>query len=428
MRFSFLIIIFLFSSPNLQSQNGWYQQYILNGYFFSGMQFINIDTAYVSGFNNNSSIILKTNNSGNNWNIISTINSSRIRSIYFKNEATGWACGEESTLGEAAIYKSTNSGVNWILQMHEGFWELNDIIFNNDSTGWAIGWFDQVYRTTNSGNNWVIRPGLGSEVNDIHFLNSQYGWIAGGGESGSIVRTTNGGNNWIVDIHQWTGYNSVHFINQNSGWAAGYYNDPQWGVVSRTTNGGVNWNIQTINYLEEVLSVNFVDSLNGWIIAVVTSGQTGIFRSFTGGISWQPQTGNIPFVTKLYFRNSFTGWAVGNVILKTTTGGITPILTLGTLIPEQFSLHQNYPNPFNPSTKIKFEIPLSRGVSEGRGVLTKLFIYDILGREIRTLVNENLKPGVYEVDFNAADLPSGVYFYKLSAGQFVDVKKMIIMK
>jgi hypothetical protein len=61
-------------------------------------------------------------------------------------------------------------------------------------------------------------------------------------------------------------------------------------------------------------------------------------------------------------------------------------------------------------------------------VLTKLNIYDIIGREVRTLVKENIKPGVYEVDFNATDLPSGVYFYKLTSGQFVDTKKMIILK
>lgn len=105
--------------------------------------------------------------------------------------------------------------------------------------------------------------------------------------------------------------------------------------------------------------------------------------------------------------------------------------------PKNFSLHQNYPNPFNPSTKIKFQIPLLRGVSgeagqlvtPGReGVFTSLKIFDILGREVRTLVNENLKPGIYEADFNAADLPSGIYFYTLNAGEFVDTKKMILIK
>ncbi len=102
--------------------------------------------------------------------------------------------------------------------------------------------------------------------------------------------------------------------------------------------------------------------------------------------------------------------------------GIQPI---SSVIPQHFSLHQNYPNPFNPSTKIKFEIPLN--VETTRRVVY-LNVFDILGREVRAVVNENLKPGIYEVDFNASELPSGVYFYKLTAGDFVDTKKMIILK
>jgi hypothetical protein len=94
-------------------------------------------------------------------------------------------------------------------------------------------------------------------------------------------------------------------------------------------------------------------------------------------------------------------------------------------------LFQNYPNPFNPVTKIKYQIPLSRGVSAGRGVFTKLIIYDILGREIATLVNEQLKPGTYEVEWSAtgggSNYPSGVYFYKLITNDFSETKKMVLI-
>ena len=96
-------------------------------------------------------------------------------------------------------------------------------------------------------------------------------------------------------------------------------------------------------------------------------------------------------------------------------------------IPQTFSLEQNYPNPFNPSTKIKYTIPnvtLSR--VEGSRVILK--IYDLLGNEIVTLVNENKPAGNYEVNFNAASLPSGAYFYKIQAGSFTKTKKMILMK
>ena len=88
--------------------------------------------------------------------------------------------------------------------------------------------------------------------------------------------------------------------------------------------------------------------------------------------------------------------------------------------PSSFSLHQNYPNPFNPSTNISFSVSELRNVS--------LKIYDILGKEVSTLVNENLAPGSYSVTFNASSLPSGMYFYKLQAGDFTSVKKMTLIK
>jgi agmatine deiminase len=95
--------------------------------------------------------------------------------------------------------------------------------------------------------------------------------------------------------------------------------------------------------------------------------------------------------------------------------------------PEEFYLSQNYPNPFNPTTKIKFSIsqsPLSFG--EGQGV--RLVVYDVLGNEVATLVNEEKPAGSYEIEFNASGLSSGVYFYKLIAGNFIQMKKMILIR
>jgi hypothetical protein len=99
-------------------------------------------------------------------------------------------------------------------------------------------------------------------------------------------------------------------------------------------------------------------------------------------------------------------------------------LTIGiqqlSTIAEEFSLRQNYPNPFNPTTKINFSIPKSDYVS--------LRVYDILGREVKVLVNENLSTGEYEVDFDAKGLSSGMYYYSLRAGDYVSVKKMVLVK
>jgi len=90
------------------------------------------------------------------------------------------------------------------------------------------------------------------------------------------------------------------------------------------------------------------------------------------------------------------------------------------VVPTEFVLYQNYPNPFNPTTKIRYQLP-----RESKVILK---IYDILGAEVITLLNARKEPGVYEVDFNAANLPSGIYFYKLTAGSFTDSKKMILLK
>jgi hypothetical protein len=92
-----------------------------------------------------------------------------------------------------------------------------------------------------------------------------------------------------------------------------------------------------------------------------------------------------------------------------------------------FYLEQNYPNPFNPSTKIKYQIPASQNPSKG-GTFVTLKVYDILGNEIATLVNEEKTAGSYEVDFNASGLASGIYLYKLISPNFSETKKMIFLR
>ena len=91
-----------------------------------------------------------------------------------------------------------------------------------------------------------------------------------------------------------------------------------------------------------------------------------------------------------------------------------------TQIPTNITLYQNYPNPFNPSTRIKFSIIHSDHVA--------MKIFDILGKEIETLLEEELSPGIYEINWDASTLPAGVYFYRLQVGSFVQTKKTIILK
>jgi hypothetical protein len=113
------------------------------------------------------------------------------------------------------------------------------------------------------------------------------------------------------------------------------------------------------------------------------------------------------------------------------SGYVIGINKISSEVPSKFRLEQNYPNPFNPKTKIKFDIPtenkfpLSKGGLKG---VVSLKIYDITGREIQTLVNEKLNPGTYEVSFDGSNFASGVYFYQLRSGDFVNTKKLILLK
>jgi hypothetical protein len=134
---------------------------------------------------------------------------------------------------------------------------------------------------------------------------------------------------------------------------------------------------------------------------------------------------------------TFWGWAelqeqysenlVGCIIngqLHGDTSMIVGIRPESSETPGSFSLYQNYPNPFNPSTKIKFDIPV--GNDRDRSVM--LNIYNSLGQEVAVLVNEQLRPGTYEAEWNAADYASGIYYYKLTAGEFSETKKMVLIK
>ena len=138
--------------------------------------------------------------------------------------------------------------------------------------------------------------------------------------------------------------------------------------------------------------------------------------------------------------NKWIGTDGGLAVYK--EGGVVSVeekIDASNTIPTNYVLHQNYPNPFNPSTTIKYQLPSnlanrqagvkSETMPTGRQAANvKLMVFDILGREVVTLVNEKQNPGYYEVEWNAKAIPSGVYFYQLKTGSYVETKKMLMMK
>lgn len=125
----------------------------------------------------------------------------------------------------------------------------------------------------------------------------------------------------------------------------------------------------------------------------------------------------------LLFANGETNPAydlILNEMLNYASNYLISIRHVSSNIPSNFELYQNYPNPFNPVTRIRYDLP--------KTAFVKLAVYDVLGREIVVLVNEQLKPGIYEYEWDASNISSGVYFYKITASEFISVKKMILLK
>jgi len=157
---------------------------------------------------------------------------------------------------------------------------------------------------------------------------------------------------------------------------------------------------------------------------VFVAGTGGMmYKSSDGGDTWHEQvTGTTKKINAIYFRDEKHGFAVGDsgLILYTSGGGLTAMGDRKKLLPSEFSLQPNYPNPFNPSTIISYQLPVNSHVV--------LKVYDVLGREVRTLVDEVQKVGRYEIKFDGNDLASGVYFCRMVAGNYLSTRKLLLLK
>ena len=192
------------------------------------------------------------------------------------------------------------------------------------------------------------------------------------------------------------------------------------GTILRTTDGGTTWNSQTSGTTVRLEGVSFTDSNNGTAV-----GDNGtILRTTDGGTTWNSQiSGTTNNLNSVSFIDSDNGTAVGydGTILRTTNGGVSFVEEEEIEeIPNEYALSQNYPNPFNPGTKIKYSIPQSSTVV--------IKVLDIIGNEIEILIADVKQTGTYELTWYVENLPSGIYFYQLQAGNFVETKKMVLMK
>lgn len=385
------------------------QPFVTEGYI-TGIEFVSATTGYaVAGFGPGD--ILKTTNAGETWVSQTTTYTLPIYGISFPSAETGYLAGS------LTVYKTTNGGTNWASVYTSTTNEIfTDVFFVDENTGYVVGTYGKLLKTTNGGTNWVATtisiPGTG--LNSVYFTDTNTGYAVG--ENGSAVKTTNGGATWSllpVPSPSFTGLGNVFFSDGNTGYIS------SGSGIYKTTDAGGTWN--QLN--TPVGGFNNVQFRGNFGYAIGSSGQ--IIKSIDAGTSWIVQ----PTVTTnglqaLYFNSDdfvYAGGLLGTMI-KTIPTELIPTSVSGNKndIPQDFLLDQNYPNPFNPSTSIAFRI-----VDYG---MVSLKVFDVLGREVATLVSEERLPGNYTVRWNASDLASGVYLARLESVGKVQFRRMLLLK
>ena len=405
------LIISLFIFFSVLKTADCYAQWIMqynSGLAVFDVRFLNRDTGWACGDNQ----ILKTTNGGDNWILQSVPTTGYFRQVHPVNDSVVYVCGWY------VILKTTDGGNNWnIVRVgQEQAPQLDGLWFINEETGWFCG--DRVVmRTTNGGNTFIDSTRLSNSTYDIHFKNDSTGVIAG---YSKMFRTTNSGTNWYSVILPSSlatpFYDRVTFIG-DTGWTASWGN-----IVFRTTNYGVSWDSITRiadEHTHSTRCIEFSSSLTGY-----AGGRNGkIFKTTNGGYSWTQQQQNLGLASliSIYSTNDSLIWAVGGAIYHTNNGGLTIIKKTDLSINNEFMLYQNYPNPFNSETNIEYLLLKS-------GFVT-IKIYDLLGKEIKSLINERQSKGIYKLRFNGENISSGIYIYELRInGISINAKRMIMIK
>jgi photosystem II stability/assembly factor-like uncharacterized protein len=388
--------------------------------------------------------------------------------ISFPDSLNGWAAGDSGV-----IIHTSDGGLSWVRQNSGVNVLMNDIQFINPRLGWGIAndytttSFSIILYTTNGGITWNNSFFEDSTVSllAIYFLDSLNGWTSGFG--GVFFQTTDGGQNWIPKPRDTANFSGLPvrgftFRSPQYGFAGGGTFDIA-GVVWKTTNSGMFWTTQPVGP-EPIFDFYLIDSLDvigcggdyeygaslirstnaggAWTyltLALFGVGQAIAFRylgevwlplgfsqrwavSFDSLETWQEVPG--PDSSSIYdalFVDTEHGWGCGSfgVIVKYNPNPIG-IENNQTQLPARNTLYQNYPNPFNPSTSIKYYL--------AKPSVVRIKIYDVLGREVKTILESTQKAGEHSLRFSGDEFSTGVYFYKLETEGFSESRKMVIVR
>lgn len=402
-------------------------------------------------------LVYRTSDGGRSWNMI---NVHTIQSIDFSDRMTGWITGQADVRAGGSyqmVFKTSNGGIDWTAVyswpgLDSSIFLGRDVSFPSNKDGWiAAG--SGLLHTTDGGMSWMnfkhtFNVASNYSVERVEFMDQKIGFALLIGseikirDRTAMYRTTDAGITWeqifskllFIDSKGiTTGFRLVDFIirKPNSIWlqceslSRALTNLPD--TLFRSTDSGVSWDAfpSSVGFRAPRQPMFFFDELNGW-----TYSGTIAYTTKDGGKTWTQHSSYTNFFgifAKTFFINQKVGWGAGQngEILHTTTGGLNSISAF--ISAPSFSLSQNYPNPTSSMTTIPFEITSALSSRElNRSI--KLVIYDLLGREVATLLRDQLDVGKNQISFDASRLQAGVYYYRLMVGEQAVTRKMVVVR
>ncbi len=432
MKFYLLIIFVLVISifcqkTEISAQNYWISQTSPVQKKLTKCQFLDSLYGWVIG---DSGTVIRTTNGGINWSAQPTgVISSELRDISFISRNSGWIISVDSSY-KTFILRTTNSGASWSkIYYPDTTIILNTIFFSDASTGYVSGFNGRIFKTTNNCASWsecyidttgclYLFP-----KNDIKFINSQTGYACGGVQDlqGIFLKTTNAGAVWFSSCISAEPMNEIKLLsNTRIALIGGDFDVGS--IYGLSENSGSSWYYAQTTCYGNATSFAFRTPAEVWAVQSFSGLFSVNLDSMKPGTRWQciNTPGNIA-LNAIEFLSPTVGYTFGNhgSIFKYNPE-VIGLQNNNNSIPGNYQLYQNYPNPFNPQTNIEYYLP------DASNVVIK--IYDVSGREVK-LFNEGLKvQGKYSFSFNAALLPSGVYYYELNTEFGKLSKKMVLLK
>ncbi len=425
------LLIFLMAYGSALSQQYWIQQPCPTTKSLTRLTFTDTLNGWAVG---DSGAIVHTSNGGSNWIVQESSINTPIEDLFFINSQTGFAVSNDYTSSGTIILRTTNGGINWSNSRYpDTALIIRSVYFLDSLTGFfgGITLTDPVIlRTTDRGVSWAhtnIRLAICYDypVLKFNFLNSLKGYACGGffDRAGICWQTTDGGLNWTDTCISAEPLFDIYAVSNDKILIAG--GDPEYGsYVYSSSDAGSSWKGFFLNTYGIAQRIAARTPAELWIPCAIL-GKFAV--SLDTARNWfsidAPDHVNV-YDTR--FINPYTGWSVGlrsdnftGVILKYNTA-VIGIMNEQAPVPDKPMLYQNYPNPFNPVTEISFSL-----VKTGR---VKLVIYDLLGRIAAKLVDEIRQAGTFNEKFDAANLASGIYIYRIETAGFEQSKKMVLVK